>query len=76
MCHFQTYWTTNYLYFEELPEVLEDLKEMEHDSLLIHSAGKLAITEKCQPFVRNVCMPFDLHLKRKRPETQLFSMTV
>lgn len=76
MCHFQTSWTSNELYFEELPRVMEELDEMERDGLLVRSKGQLCITEKGQPFVRNVCMAFDLHLKRKKPETPLFSMTV
>ena len=76
MCHFQTVWTLTDLYFDELPQVLEDLQEMEEDGLLVRSDGQLTITSKGQPFVRNVCMAFDLHLKRKRPETPLFSMTV
>ncbi|MBO3098801.1 oxygen-independent coproporphyrinogen III oxidase [Gelidibacter pelagius] len=76
MCHFQTSWTSKNLYFEELPETLEYLKEMEQDGLLVRSEGQLTITEEGKPFVRNVCMAFDLHLKRKKPETQLFSMTV
>ena len=76
MCHFETSWIANGLYFEELPEVLDHLEEMEHDGLLVRSAEKLTITEKGKPFVRNVCMAFDLHLKRKKPETQIFSMTI
>src|SRR5690606_2904435 len=76
MCHFETAWTSKNLYFEELPEILEHLDEMEQDGLLVRSEGQLTITEKGKPFVRNVCMAFDLHLNRKKPETQLFSMTV
>ena len=76
MCHFETSWDGNGLYFEELPEVLQHLEEMEQDGLLRRSAGQLIITEQGKPFVRNVCMAFDLHLKRKKPDTQLFSMTV
>lgn len=76
MCQFETTWNTEDLYFEELPEVLQDLEEMENDGLLMSNATQLIITERGKPFVRNVCMAFDLLLKRKRPETQLFSMTV
>lgn len=76
MCHFQTSWTSTELYFDDLAQILEDLGEMEQDGLLVRNEGQLAITEKGKPFVRNVCMAFDLHLKRKKPETQLFSMTV
>lgn len=76
MCHFETSWTPDTLYFEELPEILEHLEEMERDGLLKRKEWQLTITEKGKPYVRNVCMAFDLHLKRKKPETQLFSMTV
>ena len=56
--------------------VLSELKEMENDQLIIIEENKIRITEAGRPFVRNICMAFDLHLKRKSPETNLFSMTV
>jgi len=76
MCHFETSWDQPEAYFHELPQVLLKLKEPEKDGLLrIHSNG-ITITEKGRPFVRNICLPFDLRLQRKTPETRLFSMTV
>jgi oxygen-independent coproporphyrinogen-3 oxidase len=63
-------------YFNEIPEIIIQLKEMENDGLLIISKNGIQITEKGKPFVRNICMAFDLRLKRKAPETELFSMTV
>jgi oxygen-independent coproporphyrinogen III oxidase len=36
----------------------------------------LQLPEKARPFVRNVCMAFDLHLIRKQPTTRIFSMTI
>jgi oxygen-independent coproporphyrinogen-3 oxidase len=76
MCQFQTSWEDNGLYFEELPEVLKGLEEMKNDGLLITDGKKLTVTEEGKPFVRNICMAFDLLLRRKQPQTQLFSMTV
>nr|AWJ66246.1 coproporphyrinogen III oxidase, oxygen-independent [uncultured bacterium] len=76
MCSLKTSWSSDELYFKEIPEVLSNLKEMELDELIIISAEGLEVTEKGRPFVRNVCMAFDLLLQRKQPETQLFSMTV
>ncbi|WP_333877900.1 oxygen-independent coproporphyrinogen III oxidase [Flavobacterium sp.] len=76
MCQFDTSWQNDALYFEGLPEVLVQLHEMEKDGLLVISQNKVTVTEKGKPFVRNICMAFDLRLKRKTPETQLFSMTV
>jgi oxygen-independent coproporphyrinogen-3 oxidase len=76
MCQFTTSWDKEHLYFPELPEVLIHLQEMEHDGLLIIQSNAITITEKGKPFVRNICMAFDLRLQRKIPETQLFSMTI
>ena len=76
MCGFQTTWSSTDLYFEELPDVLIKLKEMEMDGLLIIGSNSIKILPEGQPFVRNICMAFDLLLQRKKPDTQLFSMTV
>ncbi len=76
MCTLETSWKEKWQWFKELPEILEQIKEMENDGLIEITTTKLQITEKGRPYVRNVCMAFDLHLQRKKPETQLFSMTV
>ena len=76
MCKLETSWEDENMRFKELSEVLDNLQEMENDGLLIRENKGLSITEKGRPYVRNVCMAFDLLLQRHRPETQLFSMTV
>ena len=77
MCRFETSWEPNGTnYFSELPEVLHSLTEMEQDGLISFGTNKIIVTEKGKPYVRNVCMAFDLRLKRKAPDTQLFSMVV
>jgi len=76
MCRFETTWSKNNLFFNELPDVLMRLKEMEKDGLVDLNSNAIYVTKKGRPFVRNICMAFDLLLQRKRPETQLFSMTV
>lgn len=76
MCQFTTSWDIDHLYFKELPEILNKLEEMAQDGLLILQHNAITVTEKGKPFVRNICMAFDLRLKRKAPQTQLFSMTV
>jgi oxygen-independent coproporphyrinogen-3 oxidase len=75
-CEFETSWDNEMLYFGELPSVLKDLEEIEKDQLIVIEENSIKITETGKPFVRNICMAFDLHLKRKSPETNLFSMTV
>ncbi|BCY29426.1 oxygen-independent coproporphyrinogen III oxidase [Flavobacterium okayamense] len=76
MCQFETNWNNEHLQFTELTEVIDSLYEMQQDGLLELQENKLIVTEKGKPFVRNICMAFDLHLKRKAPERQLFSMTI
>jgi oxygen-independent coproporphyrinogen-3 oxidase len=76
MCRFETSWENKQDYFEEIPEVLIQLKEMEKDGLLLISKSTIQVTEIGKPHIRNICMAFDLHLKRKAPETELFSMTI
>ncbi|AEW85084.1 oxygen-independent coproporphyrinogen III oxidase [Flavobacterium columnare] len=76
MCQFTTSWDTNHLYLEDMPQILTQLKEMELDGLVILQPNAITVTEKGKPFVRNICMAFDLRLKRKTPQTQLFSMTI
>ncbi len=75
MCHFETNWD-NGLYFEEIYDVLENLEEMIADGLVDITNACLKVTEKGKPFVRNICMAFDLRLKRNIPNKQVFSLTI
>ena len=56
--------------------LLSALKEIENDGLIKLYPEKLLVTEKGKAFIRNICMAFDLRLKRIKPDRQLFSMTV
>ncbi|WP_151710395.1 oxygen-independent coproporphyrinogen III oxidase [Acinetobacter brisouii] len=76
MCTFKTSWTEPSMAFPELPEVLSQLEEMQQDGLLMLQPQGIQITEQGKPFIRNICMAFDLHLKRKMPQTRIFSMTI
>lgn len=76
MCNFETSWENEYEFLPEIPIILEQLDEMEIDGLIKIEPHKLKVTKSGKPFLRNICMAFDLRLKRKAPKTQLFSMTV
>lgn len=76
MCQFKTDWNSKQTYFNEINAVVQELEEMIKDELIQIHNNQLTVLEKGKPFVRNVCMAFDLRLKRKKPETQLFSMTI
>lgn len=76
MCKFETSWADSSNYFKEIPEIIQQLQEMKKDGLLHFKNDGIQITASGKPFVRNICMAFDLLLKRKTPETALFSMTI
>lgn len=74
MCHFESDWKADEA--ELRAEVTERLEEMLYDQLVEINDEKITITEAGKPFVRNVCMAFDLRMLRNKPSTQLFSMTI
>ena len=76
MCSFTTSWADEHMQFAEIDEVLEQLKEISQDQLIKIADSSVTILEKGKPFVRNICMAFDLRLKRKMPENRIFSMTI
>lgn len=76
MCQFETSWQNPEHEFKELPQVLQQLEEMQQDQLLEIGQKHIKVTEKGKAFVRNVCMAFDLRMKRKIPNNQIFSMTI
>ena len=76
MCNFKTSWAQTTTQIPELADLVEKLVEFERDELIQINDQTLSITKKGKPFVRNICMAFDVLLQRKKPETQLFSMTI
>jgi oxygen-independent coproporphyrinogen-3 oxidase len=76
MCRFETSWHHEAEKFSDLGNVLEKLREVENDGLVEITPFQIRVTQKGRPFIRNICMAFDVLLQRRSPETQLFSMTV
>ncbi|MGH2664721.1 oxygen-independent coproporphyrinogen III oxidase [Flavobacterium sp.] len=76
MCNFETKWEDQDLFFQEIPEVVSQLQEMKKDGLLIINDSGITVTTAGKAFIRNICMAFDLRMKRQIPEMQLFSMTI
>lgn len=76
MCHFETNWNEDRLKFPELEDCIERLREMEKDGLVQFVENGIRLPEEARPFVRNVCMAFDLKLLRNKPSTRVFSMTI
>ncbi len=72
MCHFKTVVTEEWL----LKDVRLRLAEMIKDGLVVSENNTIKITDAGIPFVRNVCMCFDLDLINSKSRDQLFSKTV
>lgn len=76
MCRFETSWVAKEACLINFEQLKDRLGPLAADGLIIMSADSLKVTAKGKPFVRNICMAFDIKLQRKKPETRLFSMTV
>lgn len=76
MCHFETSWEDSEMRFPELEASIDMLEEMKTDGLLQLKQHGLTVPESSRPFVRNICMAFDLRLRRSAPDTRIFSMTI
>ena len=76
MCNLETSWQNEKDRFLQLPDVLIKLKEMEADELIEIHADKILIKDAGRPFVRNVCMAFDLRLQASKPNSELFSKVI
>ncbi len=76
MCQFESSWKNKSEFFNEILDVILQLKEIKDDGLVEINDKTLYITEKGKPFIRNICMAFDLRLKHKEPDIELFSMTI
>ncbi|RKG29432.1 oxygen-independent coproporphyrinogen III oxidase [Acinetobacter tianfuensis] len=76
MCSFETSWQEESMAVPELSEILASLEEMQADGLLKLHPQRIEVLDAGKPFVRNICMAFDLRLKRKMPENRIFSMTI
>lgn len=76
MCTFRTDYSDSSKQLDCMTEILEELRELEKDNLIKIENQQLYITRKGRPYVRNVCMAFDLRLQRNKPTRQLFSMTI
>lgn len=57
-------------------DTLVNLQPLINDKLIVLENDLLQVTEAGKPFLRNVCMCFDLHLRHIQPAFRLFSTSV
>lgn len=74
MCTFETKWQPADVLFRN--EIISRLDDLRIDRLIVVDETGVKILEEGMPFVRNVCMAFDLRLWEKNEQKQLFSKTV
>lgn len=61
---------------EQKQQAPEFLAEMIADNLLKIEGDKVKVTSTGKPFLRNICIFFDEHLKRNKPQTRIFSQSL
>lgn len=76
MCRFETRWNLSDWSEQEWEELESKLDGFASDGLISYDDGGLVVLEKGQPFLRNICMAFDLRLRKTQVKTNLFSQTV
>lgn len=76
MCRFTTSWEPIGTRCIALLESVDRLRELERDGLVEIRPGRVQVTAKGRPFIRNIGMAFDARLWRKAPEAQLFSTAI
>jgi len=76
MCHFETSFKENSKHKNVQNEIEDRLKDLIDDGLVELKEGKVIVTGKGIPFVRNCCMQFDLDLIQSKNRERMFSKTI
>ena len=76
MCQFETRWHEVQYAAGFYQPIIEKLVGLREDGLIELDNQQLIILPKGKPFVRNICMAFDLDLMRQQPDKPLFSATI
>ncbi len=76
MTKFETDLSETRLNSKALNAIYENLETFIYDELIHIKKSKITVKQEAKAFIRNICMAFDLRLLRKKPQTQLFSMTI
>jgi len=76
MCNFQTSWKAQEDCLPNMEPIYNKLQPLQKDGLLNIAADTLSVTSMGRPYIRNICMAFDLHLQAQNLQKPTFSMTV
>lgn len=61
---------------EQAQDVAQFLGDMIADGLVKIEAGRLKLTERGKPFLRNACVALDQRLREQKPSTKVFSQAL
>jgi oxygen-independent coproporphyrinogen III oxidase len=76
ICNSATSWKETGWDYEEKEVLFEKLKGFKRDGLIIFDHENLTVLPKGKPFIRNICMAFDMHLNATNSNKMLFSKTI
>ncbi len=76
MCHFETSFDENSEFKYIQLQIKERLIPLQKDSLVEVEGNSVRVLNQGLPFVRNICMAFDLDLMNSEQSKQLFSKTI
>jgi len=61
---------------EDVEDLKSYLSSALEDDLMKFEGNKLVVTEKGNPFLRNICMGLDKRLRSKNPDRKVFSQSI
>jgi oxygen-independent coproporphyrinogen-3 oxidase len=77
ICRYQASWTQEELMSFGLDLDFEMLESLKEDGLITMDDYGIRVEEKGKPFIRNICMPFDVRMMRSNVDRKkIFSKTV
>ena len=74
MCNLETTWTKEELANHNFKNSICLLDELIADGIITRTDYSLKVTDEGKRFLRNVCAVFDVRLREKLPEKQVFSL--
>ncbi len=76
MCQMKTDLSNPPIDQADFNQIINGLEEVKKDGFILIENEKLLVKEEGKPFIRNICMSFDLLLKRAQPNKPIFSLTI
>ncbi|MCH7536112.1 MAG: hypothetical protein IH948_10310 [Bacteroidetes bacterium] len=75
MCNGETKWDAAQVAKEDMCNV-DLINQLEDDGIITSSENSIEITDRGQPFIRNVCSAFDERLWKNKPDKPVFSKSI